>query len=103
MRCQLFRSRKSNPESQIKAAIENDVQETLRAYCRFSGATNDQVVSGALKFLFQSDGEFKPWYELHKNDSQPRRGPRRRVPTDQNHNGTAQSSDKSLPMSASKR
>ena len=94
---------KRQSRSQIKAAIENDVQETLRAYCRFSGATNDQVVSGALKFLFQSDGEFKPWYELHKNDSQPRRGPRRRVPTDQNHNGIAQSSDKSLPTSASKR
>jgi hypothetical protein len=45
----------------------------LRAYCRFSSATGDQVVSGALKFLFQSDAEFAPWYETHKNDSQPRR------------------------------
>ena|SRR5205807_8755067 len=43
--------------TQIKAAIETEVQERLRAYCRFSGATNDQVVSGALKFLFQSDAE----------------------------------------------
>jgi len=94
---------KKQSRSQIKAAIENDVQETLRAYCRFSGATNDQVVSGALKFLFQSDGEFKPWYELHRNDSQPRRGPRKRLPNDQNDNGSAQPSDKSLPTSASKR
>lgn len=31
--------------TQIKAAIETDLQERLRAYCRFSGATNDQVVS----------------------------------------------------------
>lgn len=94
---------KKQSKTQIKAAIENDVQEILRAYCRFSGATNDQVVSGALKFLFQSDGEFKPWYELHKNDSQPRRGPRKRVQTDQNHNGITQSSDKSLVMNFSKR
>jgi hypothetical protein len=94
---------KKQSRTQIKAAIENEVQETLRAYCRFSGATNDQVVSGALKFLFKSDSEFGPWVETHRNDSQPRRGPRRRVPTDQNHNGTAQSVDKSLPMSASKR
>jgi hypothetical protein len=94
---------KKQSRTQIKAAIENDVQETLRAYCRFSGATSDQVVSGALKFLFQSDDEFKRWHELHKNDSQPRRGPRRRVPTDQNHNGNTQSSDKSLPTNASKR
>src|SRR5437764_14764967 len=64
--------------TQIKAAIETEVQERLRAYCRFSGATNDQVVSGALKFLFQSDAEFTPWYEAHKNDAQTRRGPRKR-------------------------
>ena len=99
----IIQAEKKQSRTQIKAVIENDVQETLRAYCRFSGATNDQVVSGALKFLFQSDSEFKPWHELHKNDSQPRRGPRKRVPTDQNHNGITQSSDKSLPTSASKR
>lgn len=94
---------KKQSRTQIKAAIENEVQETLRAYCRYSGATNDQVISGALKFLFKSDSEFGPWFETHRNDSQPRRGPRRRVPTDQNHAGTAQSVDKSLPMVASKR
>ena len=94
---------KKQSRSQIKAAIENDVQETLRAYCRFSGATNDQVVSGALKFLFQSDGEFKPWYELHKNDSQPRRGPRKRASADQNQNRAAPLPDRSIPVSASKR
>jgi hypothetical protein len=94
---------KKQSRTQIKAAIENDVQESLRAYCRFSGATNDQVISGALKFLFQSDGEFGPWYEAHRNDSQPRRGPRKRVATDQNHNGAALLLDKSIPVSASKR
>jgi hypothetical protein len=72
--------------TQVKAAIETDVQERLRAYCRFSGATNDQVVSGALKFLFQSDAEFAPWYEVHKNDAQPRRGPRKRIVTGVNQN-----------------
>src|SRR2546430_14966387 len=65
--------------TQIKAAIETELQERLRAYCRFSGATNDHVVSGALQFLFQSDAEFTPWYEAHKNDAQPRRGPRKRL------------------------
>ena len=89
--------------TQIKAAIETEVQERLRAYCRFSGATNDQVVSGALKFLFQSDAEFTPWYEVHKNDAQPRRGPRKRVPTEQNQNASSGTQDKSVPITASKR
>jgi hypothetical protein len=89
--------------TQIKAAIENEVQEKLRAYCRFSGATNDQVVSGALKFLFQSDAEFAPWCETHKNDAQPRRGPRRRVPTEPNHNAATAIPDKAVPISAAKR
>ena len=90
-------------KTQIKAAIENEVQERLRAYCRFSGATNDQVVSGALKFLFQSDAEFAPWYETHKNDAQPRRGPRKRVPTEPNHNAATAIPDKAVPISAAKR
>ena len=89
--------------TQIKAAIENEVQERLRAYCRFSGATNDQVVSGALKFLFQSDAEFAPWYEAHRNDAQPRRGPRKRVPTEPNHNAATAIPDKAVPISAAKR
>src|SRR6266849_10939920 len=89
--------------TQIKAAIENDVQERLRAYCRFSGATNDQVVSGALKFLFQSDAEFTPWYEAHKDDAQPRRGPRKRISTEQNQNASSAIQDKSVPITASKR
>jgi hypothetical protein len=89
--------------TQIKAAIENEVQERLRAYCRFSGATNDQVVSGALKFLFQSDADFAPWYEAHKNDAQPRRGPRKRVPTEPSHNAATAIPDKAVPISAAKR
>ena len=89
--------------TQIKAAIETEVQERLRAYCRFSGATNDQVVSGALKFLFQSDAEFAPWYETHKNDAQPRRGPRKRVPTEPNHNAATAIPDKAVPISPAKR
>ncbi len=89
--------------TQIKAAIENEVQERLRAYCRFSGATNDQVVSGALKFLFQSDADFAPWYEAHRNDAQPRRGPRKRVPAEPNHNAATANLDKAVPISAAKR
>jgi hypothetical protein len=89
--------------TQLKAAIENEVQERLRAYCRFSGATNDQVVSGALKFLFQSDAEFAPWYETHKNDTQPRRGPRRRVPAEPNHNAATAIPDKAVPISLAER
>src|SRR5215831_18040564 len=89
--------------TQIKAAIETEVQERLRAYCRFSGATNDQVVSGALKFLFQSDADFAPWYEAHKNDAQPRRGPRKRVPTEQTQSVSSATQDKSVPITASKR
>jgi hypothetical protein len=94
---------KKQSRTQIKAAIENNVQEILRAYCRFSGATNDQVISGALKFLFESDGEFKPWYEVHKNDSQPRRGPRKRAPTDQNPNGGPPTADKVAAITAARR
>jgi hypothetical protein len=90
-------------KTQIKAAIETDVQERLRAYCRFSGATNDQAVSGALKFLFQSDREFGPWYETHRNDAQPRRGPHKRVPTEPNHNAATAIPDKAVPISAAKR
>jgi hypothetical protein len=41
-------------------------------------ATNDQVVSGALKFLFQNDSEFAPWFEAHRNDVTPQRGRRKR-------------------------
>jgi hypothetical protein len=89
--------------TQLKAAIENEVQERLRAYCRFSGATNDQVVSGALKFLFQSDGDFAPWYEAHRNDAQPRCGPRKRVPAEPNHNAATAIPDKAVPISAVKR
>ena len=88
---------------QVKAAIETDVQERLRAYCRFSGATNDQVVSGALKFLFQSDAEFAPWYEVHKNDAQPRRGPRKRIVIGANQNASTPIEDKSVPITASKK
>ena len=94
---------RKHPKTQVKAAIENDVQERLRAYCRFSGATNDQVVSGALKFLFQSDADFAPWYEAHKNDAQPRRGPRRRVVAEPNQSTSAAAQDRSVPITASKR
>ena len=89
--------------TQIKAAIETEVQERLRAYCRFSGATNDQVVSGALKFLFQSDAEFTPWYEAHKNDAQPRRGPRKRIANELANGAGALVQDKTVPISASKK
>ena len=90
-------------KNQIKASIETDVQERLRAYCRYSGATNDQVVSGALKFLFQSDAEFKPWYEAHKNDAHPRRGPRKRIPNNGSENAATALQDKSVPISALKK
>jgi hypothetical protein len=89
--------------TQIKAAIETDVQERLRAYCRFSGATNDQVVSGALKFLFKSDAEFTPWYEAHKNDSQPRRGPRKRVAHEAAPAAGLPNQDKTAPIAASRK
>ena len=94
---------RKQPKNQIKASIETDVQERLRAYCRYSGATNDQVVSGALKFLFQSDAEFKPWYETHKNDAHSRRGPRKRIPSDGTDNATTAIQDKGVPISALKK
>jgi len=94
---------RKQPKTQIKAAIETDVQDKLRAYCRFSGANNDQVVSGALKFLFQSDAEFAPWYETHKNESQPRRGPRKRVVTEPNLDVAAATPEKALPVAAARR
>jgi hypothetical protein len=94
---------KKQSKAQIKAAIETDVQDRLRAYCRFSGATNDQVVSGALKFLFQSDSEFAPWYEAHKNDELPRRGPRKRNVPDSGNGGADLSHDKSIPIAAAKK
>ena len=89
--------------TQIKAAIETEVQERLRAYCRFSGATNDQVVSGALKFLFQSDAEFTPWYETHKNDTHSRRGPRKRIANEMATAVGAPILDKTVPITASKK
>src|SRR5436305_12335246 len=89
--------------TQIKAAIETDLQERMRAYCRFSGATNDQVVSGALKFLFQSDAEFMPWYEAHKNDAQPRRGPRKRSASELAITAGSPAQDKTVPVTASKK
>jgi hypothetical protein len=89
--------------TQIKAAIETEVQDRLRAYCRFSGATNDQVVSGALKFLFQSDAEFTPWYEAHKNDVQPRRGPRKRTANEMGSAAHSSVQDKTVPIAASKK
>src|SRR5438552_13061377 len=89
--------------TQIKAAIETEVQERLRAYCRFSGATNDQVVSGALKFLFQSDAEFKPWYDAHKDDAHPRRGPRKRVPNDGAQTSATTIPDRNVAISVLKK
>jgi len=89
--------------TQIKAAIETELQERLRAYCRFSGATNDQVVSGALKFLFQSDAEFGPWYEGHKNDAHPRRGPRKRIANEMAAAAGSPILDKTVPITASKK
>ena len=89
--------------TQIKAAIETEVQDRLRAYCRFSGATNDQVVSGALKFLFQSDAEFTPWYEAHKNDVQPRRGPRKRIANETASAVAPSAQDKTVSITASKK
>jgi hypothetical protein len=89
--------------TQIKAAIETEVQERLRAYCRFSGATNDQVVSGALKFLFKSDTEFTPWYEAHKNDAQQRRGPRKRIAHEVAPAVVSPIQDKTAPIAASKK
>jgi hypothetical protein len=94
---------KKQSKARIKAAIETDVQDRLRAYCRFSGATHDHVVSGALKFLFQSDSEFAPWYEAHKNDELPRRGPRRRNVSESGNGGTGLSHDKSIPIAAVKK
>jgi hypothetical protein len=89
--------------TQIKAAIETEVQDRLRAYCRFSGATNDQVVSGALKFLFKSDIEFTPWYEAHKNDAQPRRGPHKRIAHEAAPTAGSQIQDRTAPIAASKK
>ena len=89
--------------TQIKAAIETELQERLRAYCRFSGATNNQVVSGALKFLFQSDAEFTPWYEAHKNDAQPRRGPRKRIAHEVTPPAGSQIQDRTAPLATSKK
>src|SRR5215467_12073641 len=89
--------------TRIKAAIETEVQERLRAYCRFSGATNDQVISGALKFLCHSDTEFTPWYEAHKNDSQPRRGPRKRIMVEPNYGAATPITDKAVLSAAAKR
>ncbi|HWY69450.1 MAG TPA: hypothetical protein VNX88_12340 [Terriglobales bacterium] len=94
---------RKQPKNQIKASIESDVQDRLRAYCRYSGATNDQVVSGALKFLFQSDAEFKPWYEAHKNDAHPRRGPRKRIPNNGTENAATPMQDKGAQISALKK
>ena len=94
---------KKQSKTQIKAAIETDVQHRLRAYCRFSGATNDQVVAGALSFLFQSDSEFAPWYEAHKNDAMPRRGPRKRSVPEPGRDGAGVTHDKSIPMAAAKK
>ena len=94
---------KKQSKTQIKAAIETDVQDRLRAYCRFSGATNDQVVSGALKFLFQSDSEFAPWFEAHKNDALPRRGPRKRSVPESGHDGPGATHDKTIPIAAAKK
>jgi hypothetical protein len=89
--------------TQIKVVIETEVQDRLRAYCRFSGATNDQVVSGALKFLFQSDSEFAPWYEVHKNDVQPRRGPRKRMANEMASATGSSAQEKTVPITASKK
>lgn len=89
--------------TQIKAAIDTEVQERLRAYCRFSGATNDQVVSGALRFLFQSDAEFAPWYEAHKNDALPRRGPRKRIANEMAIPTGPSPQEKTVPITASKK
>ena len=94
---------KKQPKTQIKAAIETDVQDILRAYCRFSGATNDQVISGALKFLFQSDSEFAPWFEAHKNDATPRRGPRKRSVSETGRDGAKMDHDKAIPILAVRR
>ena len=91
---------KKQSKTQIKAAIETDVQDSLRAYCRFSGATNDQVISGALKFLFQSDSEFAPWFEAHKNDVAPRRGPRKRSVSEPGRDGAEMNHDKAIPILA---
>lgn len=91
---------KKQSKTQIKAAIETDVQSSLRAYCRFSGPTNDQVISGALKFLFQSDSEFAPWFETHKNDVTPRRGPRKRSVSEPGRDGAEMNHDKAIPILA---
>jgi hypothetical protein len=99
----IIQADKKQPKTQIKAAIETDVQERLRAYCRFSGATSDQVVSGALKFLFQSDAEFAPWYEAHRNDAQPRRGPRKRMAHEAAPAVGSPIQDKTVPITASKK
>jgi len=99
----IIQADRKQPKTQIKAAIETEVQEQLRAYCRFSGATNDQVVSGALKFLFQSDAEFAPWYESHKSDTQPRRGPRKRMIHEVAPAAGLASQDKTVPITATKK
>ena len=46
---------------------------------------------------------FSPWYEAHRNDSLPRRGPRKRVPTEPTHHGATAIQDKAVPISAAKR
>jgi hypothetical protein len=56
-----------------------------------------------LKFLFQSDAEFTPWYDAHKNDVQPRRGPRKRIATDMASATGSSAQDKTVPITASKK
>ena len=69
----LIQARPRQTKVSTKIALDNETQSKLRAYCRFSRAVTDEVVSGALNLLFRQDPEFGPWYETHKSDGFGRR------------------------------
>lgn len=63
------RGKKSN----LKVEIDSQTKSDLRLYCRCTHASSEQVIRGALQYLFKNDAQFQQWKEAEKQKPPIRR------------------------------
>ena len=72
-------------KSSLKVEIDSQTKSELRLYCRCTHATPEQVIRGALQYLFKSDTQFQQWKETEKQKPPIRRQSKKKSEA----NGTA--------------
>jgi len=70
----LLKAQAKQPKSAtIQVRVEESVKLRLDKYAEFINSSPAYVVTGALKLLFNKDGEFKSWLGQHTHNSETQR------------------------------